>query len=241
MTCAASKDSDQPGHLPSLIRVFAVRMKKAWVLSYSLSAQRRLWSDWADAQADLSFSGRTPILFVVSCRGSYIFCFLLMTFITYFAVFTMIACSSHWFIWATSQENSIFEVNQVRLKPACSARDWLESWNFGFNKYMYRYMHWASSWDYGIYHIGDQRRLRRDCADEPSLFAHISRRVRPKIRHLAPTGWLHMRVWRMSLRRTKSAIISWAGSIVLSRQWTRRWSVCTDAQADLPFCCLHMV
>ena len=29
-------------------------MKKAWVLSYLLSAQRRLWSDWADAQVDLS-------------------------------------------------------------------------------------------------------------------------------------------------------------------------------------------
>ena len=28
-------------------------MKKAWVLSYPLSAQWRLWSDWADAQADL--------------------------------------------------------------------------------------------------------------------------------------------------------------------------------------------
>ena len=52
--CAPSKDSDQPGHLPSLIRVFAVRMKKAWALSYPLSAQRRLWSDLADAQADLS-------------------------------------------------------------------------------------------------------------------------------------------------------------------------------------------
>ena len=51
---APSKDSDQPGHLPSLIRVFAVRMKKAWVLSYPLSSQQRLWSDWADAQADLS-------------------------------------------------------------------------------------------------------------------------------------------------------------------------------------------
>ena len=49
--CAPSEDSDQPGHPPSLIRVFAVRMKKAWVLSYPLSAQRRLWSDWADAQA----------------------------------------------------------------------------------------------------------------------------------------------------------------------------------------------
>ena len=52
--CAPSEDSNQPGHLPSLIRVFAVRMKKAWVLSYSLSAQRILWSDWANAQADLS-------------------------------------------------------------------------------------------------------------------------------------------------------------------------------------------
>ena len=40
--CAPSKDSDQPGHPPSLIRVFTVRMKKAWVLSYPLSAQRRL-------------------------------------------------------------------------------------------------------------------------------------------------------------------------------------------------------
>ena len=46
MTCAPSKDSDQPGHPPSLIRVFAVHMKKPWVLSYPLSAQGRLWSDW---------------------------------------------------------------------------------------------------------------------------------------------------------------------------------------------------
>ena len=29
-------------------------MKKAWFLSYPLSAQRRRWSDWADAQAELS-------------------------------------------------------------------------------------------------------------------------------------------------------------------------------------------
>ena len=81
--CAPSEDSDQPGHPPSLIRVFAVHMKKAWVLSYPLSAQRRLWSDWADAQADLrlwsdltdaqadlSLPGRTLILLVLSCRGS---------------------------------------------------------------------------------------------------------------------------------------------------------------------------
>ena len=52
--CAPSKDSDQPGHLPSLIRVFAVRMKKSWSLSYPLNAQQRLWSDWVDTQSDLS-------------------------------------------------------------------------------------------------------------------------------------------------------------------------------------------
>ena len=42
VTCAPSEDSEQPGHPPSLIRVFAVRIKKAWVLSYPLSSQRRL-------------------------------------------------------------------------------------------------------------------------------------------------------------------------------------------------------
>ena len=54
MACAPSEDSDQPGHPPSLIKVSAVRMKKAWVLSYPLSTQWSLRSDWADAQADLS-------------------------------------------------------------------------------------------------------------------------------------------------------------------------------------------
>ena len=42
VTCAPREDSYQPGQPPSLIRVFAVRIKKAWVLSYLLSAQRRL-------------------------------------------------------------------------------------------------------------------------------------------------------------------------------------------------------
>ena len=56
MTCAPCEDSDQTGHRhpPSLTRVFALRMKKAWVLSYPMSAQWRLWSDWAAAKADLS-------------------------------------------------------------------------------------------------------------------------------------------------------------------------------------------
>ena len=51
MACAPSKDSDQPGHPRILIRVFAVRMKKAWVLSYQFSAQT---DQTGRMQADLS-------------------------------------------------------------------------------------------------------------------------------------------------------------------------------------------
>ena len=65
MTCASSEDSDQPGYPPSLIRVFAVRLKKHWVDSYMypLSAQRRLI--WV-------FAGRTSFLSVLSCCSSFI-------------------------------------------------------------------------------------------------------------------------------------------------------------------------
>ena len=42
MAFAPSEDLDQPGHLPSLFRVVSVCMKKAWVLSYPVRAQRRL-------------------------------------------------------------------------------------------------------------------------------------------------------------------------------------------------------
>ena len=54
---------------PSLIRVFAVHMKKAWILSYPLSAQRRLWSAWASPPV---FAGRTVILLVLSWGGSFV-------------------------------------------------------------------------------------------------------------------------------------------------------------------------
>ena len=67
-----SNDSDQPGHPPSLIRVFAVRMKKSWVHSYPLSAQRRCWSNWADAQLIWVFAGRTVILSVLSWGSSFL-------------------------------------------------------------------------------------------------------------------------------------------------------------------------
>ena len=95
------------------------------------------------------------------------------------------------------------------LCPCCQSAE-NKSWSF---------IIWASSWDYGTYHIGDQRRLRWACASALSRqslpFAHMwfgSRQtVRSKIMHLAPLDG-YTCVWRMSLRRTKKAIISWADS-----------------------------
>ena len=71
MTCPPSEDSDQPGLLSSLIRVFVVCMKKHWALNYLLSAQWRLirlggcpgWSE--------SSLGTHVIFLVLSCGGSY--------------------------------------------------------------------------------------------------------------------------------------------------------------------------
>ena len=65
MACAPSEDSDQPGHPHSLIRVFTVCMKKAWVLSYPLSAQRRLIR-LGRCSLIRVFAGRTVISLVLS-------------------------------------------------------------------------------------------------------------------------------------------------------------------------------
>ena len=70
MTCAPSQDSDQPGHPPSLIRVFTVHSKGSQGPNASSCGQQRLWSDWADAQADQSLLGTQVILLVLSCTGS---------------------------------------------------------------------------------------------------------------------------------------------------------------------------
>ena len=51
IACAPSKDSDQPAHQHSLIKVFAGQSIGS---QGSKAIQRALWSDCADTQADLS-------------------------------------------------------------------------------------------------------------------------------------------------------------------------------------------
>ena len=69
MTFAPSEDSDQPGHPPNLIRVFAVRSTDSQGPNGPSCEQRRLWSDWADAQADLSLRWAHR-LFCWFCRAA---------------------------------------------------------------------------------------------------------------------------------------------------------------------------
>ena len=72
MTWAPSEDLDQPGHLPSLIRVFTVRMEKHWALNYLLSTQWRHWSEWVDAQADLSLHWATMSFCWFCCAAAHL-------------------------------------------------------------------------------------------------------------------------------------------------------------------------
>ena len=68
--CASSEDSDQPGHPPSLIRVFTVRMRKPWVLTQWAHSED---SDQTGRMSRLIwvFSGRILIVLVLSCLCSY--------------------------------------------------------------------------------------------------------------------------------------------------------------------------
>ena len=121
--CAPSEDSDQPGHPghpghpPSLIRVFAARMKKPWVLSYPFSTQRSFWSDWADAQDDLSLRwAHTHFVgFVMSWLLFY--CLILVLGDT---ICELNPGKAILHVWATSRENlsSWFATKKASNRPA---------------------------------------------------------------------------------------------------------------------------
>ena len=94
---APSEYSDQPEHSPSLIRVFAVHVKKAWVLGYSLNVQQRLIRlGWCPGWFESSM-GAQVILLGLWCGGSY------MSHVTTKPAFGVCV--------------------QLRLKPDCSATE----------------------------------------------------------------------------------------------------------------------
>ena len=69
-----SHDMRKPTMSPTVTRGLrsnqpSLRMKKCWDLSYSLSAQQRLWSDWVDTQADQSLRWEHTHFVGSSCHG----------------------------------------------------------------------------------------------------------------------------------------------------------------------------
>ena len=61
----------------------------------------------------------------------------------------------------------------------------------------------------------------RICAvlPEPMVFTHMKYWNQTKKQTSSPSGWLRMRVWRMSLRRMKNTVISLDGSNALSLKY----------------------
>ena len=86
---APSEDSYQPGHPPSLIRDFAVCMKKPWVPSYPLSAQQRLirlgrCQGWSE-----------------SSLGAHSFCWFCHVVAHYLLTFWSVSCRSRGALWCS--------------------------------------------------------------------------------------------------------------------------------------------
>ena len=93
MTCAPNKDSDQPGHPPSLIRVFAMHL---------MDSQGPKFFSWWQL-------GRQVNLLVLSCFGSIIkhwISFLIIGFIS---------------TWAMSWENLFLPLRTTKVQTACAS------------------------------------------------------------------------------------------------------------------------
>ena len=160
--------------------VFVVRMKKHWAFNYLLSAHGRLWSDWVDAQADLSLRwAHMSFCWRLKCREAaqmsavhQVLTVILETFwnLTNLRGITLVSLRSS-------------SVNLQPNEPAINENQMIcnqMSWN--------QMRLWYSS---NRQPAKAQASLRiRAVSPEPSLSTHMkygSRwRVRPKIRHVAP-------------------------------------------------------
>ena len=102
--------------------------------------------------------------------------------------------NTHWLrlnsIFPSNKCMRPFEFVNISKHERAMIRNWCNQIPYPTQK-----IKWASSWDYGTYHIGDQRRLRR----EPTLFAYMKygsrRRVLQKIRHLVPLDGCAFEEW----------------------------------------------
>ena len=131
--CVPNEDSDQPGHPPSLFRVFAVRLKNLGPLTTNWAHSED--SDQTERMPRLILvsAGRTLSLLVLSCRssnysssGPFLAVMLFGRNHCSSKTTTVISkCEVTWDNnWATSRETLSSRVcDLVRLKPACAVTE----------------------------------------------------------------------------------------------------------------------
>ena len=159
MARAPNEDSDQPG--PSLISAFAA-WRKLGSLATQMSAQRRLWSDWADAQADLS----------LRWAHSHFVGFVMRRLVWFCVTRPPSHLSQLMRLWYLSHGRP--PKAQVSLRIRANTR--------AFAVRTHEVCKWTKDLN--------------------------------KIQTSSLIGWLHMRVWRMSLRKTTRTIISLGSFLV---------------------------
>ena len=130
MACAPSEDSDQPGHPPSLIRVFAVHMKKAEVLSYHESAQRSLWSDSGRMPRLIwAFAGRKGHFFFFSWVASFYFVSLASTILIYVISFYFLKLPEKARVFMYPRTCMLVSVYYVTLQTNSYTHLYLSRWS----------------------------------------------------------------------------------------------------------------
>ena len=196
--CSPSEDSDHLGIRPVWSVFFSVRMKKAWVLSYPLSAHQRLTrlggcSGWSESSLGAQFVGFVMLRLICST----------VMILSLTRVYT---------VWT----------HYSMAKPPCLKFSvfWMSEC-FGSLQY-------SCSFKPAHVIMVLITKATSEGSGEPAHLRSLSRAFAVRTHEewkstkgptknltSSPTGWLRMRVWRMSLWRKKSAIISWHGSFVV--------------------------
>ena len=109
------EDSDQPEHLPSLIRDFTVCLKKVWDYLATHKAHCEDWSGWINAQANLSLCWVSQVILLF--RGAQTQ-----------NLFELSICICYFITWAPSSEfvsSSILscQILTAHAQPFRGARD----------------------------------------------------------------------------------------------------------------------
>ena len=206
MACAPSKDSGQPGHQPSPI---SLRCPHEEALG-PWSAQRRLWSDWVDAQADLSLHWEH-----MSFSWFYRVAVQFLLFEQRHSKTYKKTCSA-----STDSDQPVYLCSLITVFVDHTKKVWV----LDIQKAARRRLIWVFT--------GHKLLCSFSC-----VTAHF---YEPRHDKMCLRESLTRQDINWSAQLQRPARILKFGIYKLGSEQQRRWSDCADAQADLRLYCLHM-